>query len=160
MGRVSYSSVSGIVWRKGALYSIYIGSNKTMMKGSKRYDSKITVFFPPISNCYSACSGMASIMQAYDSHNPALFLNRLFLFRKTNYVLKFAVIEKTNGITIANCGERYICDLLIENLNNNEYVFLPLDHFYIRKSSHFGLNHFIHDVTIVYGYDTDKRVFY
>lgn len=103
---------------------------------------------------------MASIMQAYDSHNPALFLNRLFLFRKTNYVLKFAVIEKTNGITIANCGERYICDLLIENLNNNEYVFLPLDHFYIRKSSHFGLNHFIHDVTIVYGYDTDKRVFY
>lgn len=44
MGRVSYSSVSGIVWRKGALYSIYIGSNKTMMKGSKRYDSKITVF--------------------------------------------------------------------------------------------------------------------
>lgn len=121
---------------------------------------KLPVFFPPISNCYSACSGVASILQAYDTHNPALFLNRLYLFRKANNVLKFAAIERMNEVTAINCNDRSIDDLLIEKLNNNDYVFLFLDHFYIKGSSHFHLRHFIHDITLVYGYNSDEKIFY
>lgn len=59
----------------------------------------LPTYFPPISDCYSACSGVASILQAYDQYNPALFLNRLYFFRKSNNVLKFATLEKTNKTT-------------------------------------------------------------
>lgn len=121
---------------------------------------KLPVYFPPISNCYSACSGVASILQAYDDHNPALFLNRLYFFRKTNNVLKFAMIERTNEIEALSCSGRRICDILIENFANKDYVFLSLDHYYIKASSNFHLYHFIHDVTLVYGYDSNKRIFY
>ena len=121
---------------------------------------KLPVFFPPISNCYSACSGVASILQAYDNHNPALFFYILYLFRKANNVLKFAMIENTNKITKINYSGKKIFNLLIKNIDNSDYVFLPLNHFYISKSSHFNLADFIHDVALIYGYNSDKQVFY
>lgn len=120
----------------------------------------LPTFFPPISDCYSACSGVASILQAYDQYNPALFLNRLYFFRKSNNVLKFATLEKTNETTIYTCGNREIVDLLLKSLDNNDYVFINLDHFYIKSSDHFQSNHFLHDVTLIYGYDLDKKIFY
>lgn len=121
---------------------------------------KLPFYFPPISNCYSACAGVASILQAYDVHNPALFLNRLYLFRKTNNILKFATLEKTPGITLIRNNKRDICKILTENLENNNYVFVFLDHFYISKSSSFQLRHFIHDVTLIYGFDSDRKIFF
>ncbi|MDE6925448.1 MAG: BtrH N-terminal domain-containing protein [Acetatifactor sp.] len=121
---------------------------------------KLPVFFLPVSNCYSACSGVVSILQAYDRRNPALFLNRLYLFRKPNNVLKFAFLEKTNKISLIRCNEENICEMLVKTLNNGDYVFLYLDHYFLTASSEFHISHFLHDFTLVYGYDSERQIFY
>ncbi|GAA0383120.1 hypothetical protein [Paenibacillus motobuensis] len=48
---------------------------------------------------------------------------------------------------------------IVNLLNNNEYVLVHWDRFYVKQTTDYLCNHEYHEA-LIYGYDSDKRVFY
>lgn len=113
----------------------------------------------PISNCYSADAGLVSILQAYGELNPALFEDRLYLFRKANKVLKFATLIKKDVYTCDDF-EIDLIEWIIEQIKNGGYIFIYLDHYFLKASDRYKKFHFLHDFTLIYGYDLSKKILY
>ena len=135
----------------------------SLMKGYESGDSlmekKLPIYFPPVSDCYSADAGVTSVLQAFDKYNPDLFINRLYLFRKPNKVLKFATIDKTFDFSVVEYNNSDVIGLIHEKINKNKYIFMYLDHFYIKNSDRYQKNHFMHDFALIYGYNLEKKIF-
>lgn len=121
---------------------------------------KLPVYFPPISDSYSADASIAAVLQAYDVYNPDLFLNRLYLFRKPNNVIKFATIQKNFNYEFSSFNDIDIVDYICKEIIQNKYIFLFLDHFYINGSECYLKKHFMHDFCFIYGFDSEEEVFY
>lgn len=121
---------------------------------------KLPIYFPPISDSYSSDASIASVLQAFDIYNPDLFLNRLYLFKKPNNVIKFATIQKNFDFKISCYNDNELLEQICNNISQNKYIFLYLDHFFIKGSESYLKYHFAHDFTFIYGFDSQENVLY
>lgn len=130
---------------------------------------KILPFIFPINDAFSGCANRHGIMEAYDNSKEFVLMNDIALttnqldynfgsfIEANSYIPMNFFVEKTitkkkwvNGL------EQY----LIDEINNNRYIEIEIDHYYIPKTSRYNKKHFYHGNAMIIGYDLNKQVFY
>lgn len=126
---------------------------------------------PPLINSYPIYGSLFSIIEDSDVVDNWLCNNFIQLRLLTNVTVFF---ESYRSI-LFNCPNmthsRYCKNMLeadynrnlpkfiINMLNNNYYIFLNVDRYYIKKYNYYGKNHLFHELFII-GYDDSKQIFY
>ncbi|WP_156897701.1 hypothetical protein [Paenibacillus massiliensis] len=124
----------------------------------------LPIQFPPVNNCYSSSAGLTAVLQTHASGQEMMLMNSIFLYVKSNNVLKYAVVERAKlGEQLEIISQQALETKLIEQMSawicEEKYIFMFLDHYFLRDSSRFQRQHFLHDVALVYGYDEERGVF-
>jgi len=134
------------------------------------YESKL--------NTYNVYCALFSIIAKDESYLPWFYSNFISIGINTcddtlYFTDHFSLFEYGDGLTSCPWLEVYkpphktiyshykfnIKDVLISYLNQNKYVWLYLDQYYIPKSSHYFKMHKEHSV-LVCGFDDEKKIFY
>lgn len=86
----------------------------------------------------------------YDAYHPSFYMPLAFC----PFISPCRIDRK-----MIDSSYRNFCEFLETAINNNKYVDIMLDWYYISESSLYLKEHLVHD-TMINGYDSDKKIFY
>lgn len=128
---------------------------------------KLLIKDKPVIDIYSGVSGTVAIQQLNPNYIPVIIANHFLI--TYHYDLDSPGF---NWNYYNNIGSHYIdiraiikskkkiISEILKLINDNYYVQIVLDHYYISESGKYHEDHFLHDKSLIYGYDDEKEIFY
>lgn len=128
-------------------------------------EKKLPFTYPPLVDVYSGDAGVVAVQQT--------MLNQMALIIKNHFMIVYDFANDTPGfdwtefiepITYIDLhhkvAEYGLVNTIMDSINENKYVHIVIDHYYIKNSGRFHRMHFTHDTATIYGYDREQELFY
>jgi hypothetical protein len=133
---------------------------------AKIMDRRLEFYYPAIIDAYSGVAGNISVQQYYNSYIPLIISNHFLITyyhdsKSTGFNWRFYNDDFGHFIDIHDLVEaKGIIEALIDVINHGYYIHLVIDHYFISQSDAYNNYHNFHDCATIFGYNTDKEIFY
>lgn len=122
---------------------------------------KLPFLFPPIIDAYSGTAGIVAIQMCDKTYESLIIYN--------HFVVTYYRENRVAGFNWKYYNDKYVktVDLrelitkqgviptFIHTIENNMYIHVFMDHYYIRQSQRYKKKHFLHDCATIFGYEND-----